>query len=256
MTILWVSSNEIERFGVEAALMERGVAARGWDPTGWTEGPLPVRGSWELVVVDVTPARPGWDRLSTLGWMRRLRPELAPRARLVGWSRTPLGAAARLRLARAGVSAMLTPVPQLRPDLVTALRAGDESVIATCMPDAVDLACVGLNHVSDVDRGLDLVSKAGLEHAFEPGFKVTTGLQRRASMHFRKEFARQVGLSTDRHRYSVEDHDVSVPTWNEVATVVNCARGAYLDGRDHDDLDTDDRFGGVSFGDHRLSPSR
>ncbi len=225
MALLVVTDNDIERCGVESALARHGVEARGWDPAGGAVDSTPSTRPWVLVLIDVTPSDRGWDRLPAVGWLHRLRPALGNGTRVVGWSGSRLTTSASLRLARAGLTELVER-PR-RPDVDEVLALRSRSLVGgDPMPSPGELGSVGLSASCDVDAGLALVTHAGLEGSFVPGFKVTSGLARRRSINFRRQFAQVVGLRTTVDRFSaLDDRDLSVPTWCEVSRVVNDGRG-------------------------------
>lgn len=226
MTVLVITDNDIERDGVESALARHGVEGRAWDPRGWDAGSTPLAGSWRLVLIDVTPVLGRWDHLCATEWLRWLRPAVSGIVPVVGWSCARLDVPARLRLARAGLTELVE-----QPRRPTAVDIVDlcERVVRgqDPLPGRLELMAAGLTAASDLDAGLALICDWALQDSFAPGFRVTGGLARRRSIRFRREFAALTGLRTSPDRFSaMDDRDLTVPTWAEVARVVNQARGA------------------------------
>lgn len=226
MTVLVITDNDIERAGVESALARHGLEGRAWDPGGWDADSTPLAGPWQLVLIDVTLAPGHWDRLRAIERLHWLHPGLAGHVPVVGWSCARLATPARLRLARAGLTDLVEQPRRPTAADIAALCDGPGRGKEP-MPSGAELLAVGLTAESDLDAGLALIVRDGLQDAFEPGFRVTGGLARRRSIRFRKEFAELTGLQTSRDRFSVlDDRDLTVPTWAEVARVVNQSRGA------------------------------
>ena len=74
---------------------------------------------------------------------------------------------------------------------------------------------------------IDYIVREGIEDAFEPGRpQVDAGLSRRGVMRVRRDLAELGGIRPSLSRYTGgQPRRVELPTWREVVTFVNCARG-------------------------------
>lgn len=224
-----VERNEVGRLG-RVAVAQRALGA-GWQVAGLRPSDLAdgMRTDTDLgpgipgvILAIVGPDGPAFDRfdlVAGLGSLRTVTSEgVRPRVVAAVDSDNPL---LRVRLAAAGVDRIvgLSQVSVSEPGVF----AG-----AICIADgSAARSGLGASLGTDPDAVLDYVVRHHLEAAFEPGLsQAKTGLSRRAVQRIRRDIAGLGGIRPSLDRYTGgADRSVDLPTWRDIVTYVNCARG-------------------------------
>ena len=233
MQIWVVEDDEVERLGQAAALLSA-------DPeldvqscsTSEAErlvdgGELPLTGS--VVLMGIRPTGDDFDRYPSVAALRRLRLVADHGCRMVGIHRQPCNPLVAMRLARAGLSAMVdSTAARSGRQLLELINGGAGGCWARDLePTSRGLAQLGVRESTDPDGAIDYVTANGYQAAFTPGTGQTeTGLSRRAIMRARRDIGEIAGLVPDVHRATGGMWRPSqLPTWRSVVGYVNLARG-------------------------------
>lgn len=228
-----VERSEVSRLG-RAAVARRALGA-GWEVT--TADPdSDLRGvKADLVVAVVAPDGRGFDRYDVVDRIG----QLVHGTRADAQGAVPVGATV--------VAATVHPNPLLDIRLVAAGVHRVVSVDAVSRSDGGHFAAVVEAAVGSARGGggdeerqdpvrwagtdpgavLAYVAAHGIQEAFAPGSsQVESGLSRRGIMRVRRDLAELGGIRPSLHRYTGgADRRIDLPTWREVVTYVNCARG-------------------------------
>jgi hypothetical protein len=225
-----VERNEVGRLG-RVAVAQRALGA-GWRITGagpaserdgMAEGDVTPAGERvDVVLAVVGPDGPAFDRFDLVTHLRAwaVRTADGDRPWIVAAvdSDNPL---LRVRLAAAGVDRIvgLSEVSVSAPGVFAGAVSGSDESAARPGPGAP----LG----TDPDGVLEYVARHHLEAAFEPGLsQAETGLSRRAVQRIRRDIAGLGGIRPSLDRYTGgADRSVELPTWRDIVTYVNCARG-------------------------------
>ena len=127
----------------------------------------------------------------------------------------------RVRLAAAGVDRIVGLAR------VSVSAPGSFEAAISTRSESVARLDTGAALGTEPDAVLDYIVRHQLEAAFEPGLsQADTGLSRRAVLRIRRVIAELGAIRPSLDRYTGgADRRIDLPTWRDIVTYVNCARG-------------------------------